>query len=121
MTRFSVFFIAVAACALFATACGDSEDPIVDACAEIEDQTYLSIAEYECGLGPNGVEMCNWNLYFAGGEFDWSFSDIAASGTYTCDGATILGITGGNEELDGFIDAETGGADLESSRVSAAE
>ena len=108
MTRL-VTSLAAVACALVLTACGGSKDgPVADACAEIEGQTYLSLEQYECGLGPGGAELCNWTLSFAGGNFDWSFSDINAAGTYTCDGPMVIGSTTDGTEYDGYVDAETG-------------
>lgn len=108
MTRF-LACLAVVTCALFSTACGGSEEgPIADACAEIEEQWFSSIDVYECGLGPDGgTEQCNWTLYFAQGEYEWSFSDIVSMGSYTCDGAAIVGTSAGTN-FDGYLDAQTG-------------
>ena len=87
--------LAAVACA-FLMACGGSE-PTVDACLEIEGQTYYSVEQYECGQGPGGTEMCNWTISFSSSNFDWSFSDIVSSGTYACEGADITAMTTGNE------------------------
>lgn len=107
MTRF-LACLAVVTCALISAACGGSDTgPMVDACAEVEGQTYASVEQYECGLGPDGTEQCNWTLYFSQGAYEWSFSDIVAVGDYTCDGPVILGTSGGTD-FDGYLDGETG-------------
>jgi hypothetical protein len=98
-------FLAAAACA-FLMACGGSEEIVIDACAEVQDQTYYSIEQYECGQTPDGVAMCNWTISFADGEFNWAFSDIASTGSYSCDGAVLTAMSTGTEYL-GFLD-ETG-------------
>lgn len=106
MTRFLVS-LAVVACACLTSACGGTDEgPVLDACVEIEGQTYLSIDQYTCGV--DNDELCNWSLYFAGGNFDWTFDDLDSAGSYTCDGPMILGNTTDASEYDGYIDADTG-------------
>ena len=92
----------------FFAACGGTDDAnVFDACQEIEGRTYLSVEQYECGLGPDGPELCTWSISFANGEYDWAYSDIGATGSYTCDGAVITGMSSATQ-FDGFLDQETG-------------
>ena len=72
-----------------------------DACAIVEGQTYLSQDELDCGLNPggDGAATCHWRVEFDDGEYEWRYSDLIRQGTYSCDGATIIG--------DGSVDGET--------------
>ncbi len=101
------FILLIACSCLLITACGGSDVQDIDACLEVEGATYYSVDQYECGLGENGVEMCNWEISFSNGTFDWFYSDIGAQGTYTCDGPNITGMGTAIEFL-GYIDGETG-------------
>lgn len=56
----------------------------VDGCSFISNSTFRSINQYEVGLGPNGPAMGYWGITFQGNTFDWSYSDVVESGTYTC-------------------------------------
>jgi hypothetical protein len=77
-----------------------------DACAIIANKTYVSVNQMECGLGPNGVAYCNWNVAFsADGTFDWRHSDVVESGSYTCNGAAITGTRGSAAPVAGMLDA----------------
>lgn len=102
MYRIQLISLFVLGCAV--TACGSGDG--LDACQEVDGQTYLSIEQHECGQGPNGPVMCNWSIRFSAGAFDWSYSDIGTSGTYTCDGAQISGIAAGST-FAGALDSET--------------
>jgi hypothetical protein len=64
------------------------------ACPDLEGMTYRSVNDGECGLGPDGVALCHWNITFAAhdgtmSQFTWRHSDVGESGFVTCDGATI--------------------------------
>jgi hypothetical protein len=58
-------------------------------CEALELRTFLSVDELECGLGPGGVELCNWRVELRGGRYEWGHSDVAESGTYTCTGSVV--------------------------------
>ncbi len=77
-----------------------------DACDAVEGAVYYSVDELECGLAPDGPVLCNWSIQFAGGEFNWQYSDVGQSGTYTCDGFSLTGTSGG-AVYSGQIDPET--------------
>lgn len=78
-----------------------------DTCEVIDGQTYWSVDELECGLGPEGVVTCNWSIEFLAGVFLWSYSDIGETGSYTCEGDDIIGMAGGRE-VQGFLDRTSG-------------
>jgi hypothetical protein len=85
----------------------------MDACEVIDGNTYVSLEEMECGLGPNGPEYCNWHISFDSGTWDWSHSDVMETGGYTCDANLIDG-----GSYSGELDMGTGiltweGADYE--------
>ena len=67
--------------------------PVVtgDACDAVA-ANYLSIEEYECGLTPDGLEMCQWQVNLeASGEYSWMYSDVGEGGNYACkDGVITL-------------------------------
>lgn len=85
----------------------DTEDP-VDDCAFLVDRVFASLEELECGLGPNGVELCNWSISFASDTYQHEYSDVGESGTYTCSNGEISGLDGGGNKRDGKINAATG-------------
>ena len=58
-------------------------------CDALETRVWQSVEELECGLGPMGVETCNWTITFSAGRFEWSYSDAGESGPYTCGGDLI--------------------------------
>jgi hypothetical protein len=64
-----------------------------DACADLAGKQFDSVAEYECGLGPDGPVPCHWRISFSesasgGLNYDWQYSDVGASGPVQCqDGA----------------------------------
>ena len=76
-------------------------------CEALDGMQYESVDQHECGRGPNGPLMCHWQISFADGRFNWSYSDVMESGPYTCDGNTI---TAGqpNRDYTGTIDPATG-------------
>jgi hypothetical protein len=75
-----------------------------DACALVLDQSYSSQEQLECGLGPNGVELCNWIIGFDGSQYTWSYSDVGQSDDYTCAGLDLLSVPEG--EVLGSVSAD---------------
>ncbi|HVH98704.1 MAG TPA: hypothetical protein VM869_08340 [Enhygromyxa sp.] len=67
-----------------------------DACALVLDQSYSSQEQLECGIGPNGVVLCNWTIAFDGSQYLWSFSDVGSSGDYSCAGLNLLSVPEGD-------------------------
>lgn len=43
---------------------------------------FQSLKKLERGLTPTGVALGYWTIRFANGKFNWSYSDVAESGTY---------------------------------------
>ena len=80
----------------------------VDDCAFLVGKTFKSDEELECGLGPNGVELCNWTLSFKADTYSHQYSDIGEQGSYTCEAGQIKAVDGANGPHGGTIDAETG-------------
>ena len=61
--------------------------------------------------GGTGTDVyCNWSVRFSDGNFFWGHSDVAESGNYSCDGATITATRGGasTTPLLGRLDPQTG-------------
>ena len=113
----SLCMCAIAAC----TDGGGSEPGPVDAapnaidatsapCDAIDGRAFRSVGEHECGLTPDGVVYCHWEIEFAAGTFDWYYSDVGESGTYTCDDMMMIrGTTSaGGDEYTGSYEAATG-------------
>ncbi len=77
-----------------------------DAC-DMAVGTYLSLEEYECGLSPDGVEMCQWSVSLEfSGEYVWMYSDIGEGGNFACkDGVITLDNAPSHEAS---LDPETG-------------
>jgi hypothetical protein len=65
-------------------------------CEQIVGTTFLSVEALECGLGPEGPVLCNWQITFEeDGDYLWMYSDVGESGTYTCQGGNLF-ISGGS-------------------------
>ena len=73
-----------------------------DVCPLIAGMTFRSVTEHECGRG--GL-MCRWSIAFMTSTFDWTYSDIGESGTYTCSGAMVTGHGAGSRTIAGQYDA----------------
>jgi hypothetical protein len=63
-------------------------------CSVLEDRSFNSVEQAECGLGPNGPVACNWQITFLPADgtktrYEWGHSDVAESGYVTCDGDAI--------------------------------
>ena len=69
--------------------------------------SFDSVQEYECGLGPDGVFMCNWSISFTAAEYTWLYSDIKESGRYTCAQGELVSTTS-SRSIAGSYDADTG-------------
>lgn len=80
----------------------------VDDCDFLAFKLFESDDELECGLGPNGVELCHWTISFTEDNYEHQYSDIGEQGTYTCEGGVIKAIDGGQNPHGGTIDADTG-------------
>ncbi|RLB57221.1 MAG: hypothetical protein DRJ42_01065 [Deltaproteobacteria bacterium] len=59
-------------------------------CEALELRGFQSVALLECGLTPDGVATCNWQLDFRDGRYRYGHSDVSESGTYRCDGDTVM-------------------------------
>ena len=70
---------------------GDGDLP-PDACDLVADQSYASQDQLECGLGPNGVELCNWTLSFTVSNYTWTYSDVGESSEYACSGLELISV-----------------------------
>lgn len=77
-----------------------------DPCARLEQSTYASVKELECGLGPNGVELCRWSLSFTSSEFTWQHSDVGETGSFACKDGAITASPLGGTSYTGTITAD---------------
>jgi hypothetical protein len=86
---------------------GAPGDP-VDACIQINRQRYASRQQVVCGPPhDDGTEpLCHNGLYFADGEYEWQYTDMLISGSYTCEGLQIRAVT--PEPKSGHLDPRTG-------------
>jgi hypothetical protein len=83
--------------------CEDGHCKAQDSCALLVG-SYESNEKGECGLGENGVVLCNWRLTFeADGRFEWLHSDYGEDGTYSCERGRI---TSSNSSEPGEIRAD---------------
>jgi len=103
---------------IFVTACtGGMQDPSTveqqeGACVALEGRRFESVSDLECGLTPNGVALCKWQLTFAtrddhSSSFQWSYSDVGEAGQIECDGGAITSITASPRQVSGTFDAVT--------------
>lgn len=93
-------FTLLATSLLFAACTGGMQDPSTveqqeGACIALEGLRFESINDLECGLTPNGVALCKWNLTFGvrddqSSTFQWSYSDVAEGGQIECNGAAMV-------------------------------
>ena len=62
-----------------------------DACDSVVGM-YLSIEEYECGITPDGLAMCQWQITLGSdGQYNWLYSDVGEGGNFACkDGVITL-------------------------------
>jgi hypothetical protein len=89
-----------------ATACSASAP---EGCGFEAPATFRSVEEGECGLGPDGVVMCQWTVSFAAdGTFSWMYSDLGDSGTWSCSEGELSAQRGGGQAISVSFDAGTG-------------
>jgi hypothetical protein len=86
--RFAI--LALAAC----TTTVDGVPEQAGRCTALEDRTFASLVEMECGLGPNGPVPCTWHLTFSADtatttRLEWQHSDTGFDAPVTCTGADI--------------------------------
>ena len=91
------------------------DDVVVEdgACTALEGRVFTSTRPLECGLGPAGVEYCNWTLSFqpmttSASQFQWTHSDVGETGTSECHGTNVVGHPGPGRDYVGSIDVEAG-------------
>ncbi len=76
-------------------------------CEQIVGTTFLSVEQLECGLGPEGPVLCNWQITFeADGDYLWTYSDVGEGGSYVCQGGNFLVFGGSDVDFD--LDTATG-------------
>ncbi|MBV1857581.1 MAG: hypothetical protein KUG77_04155 [Nannocystaceae bacterium] len=67
--------------------------PVVsgDVCDDVVGN-YASLEEYECGITPDGLGMCEWQITLeADGGYLWMYSDLGEGGNFACkDGVITL-------------------------------
>jgi hypothetical protein len=94
------------------TGSSDSTPTPTGRCTALENKTFASLTQGECGLGPDGPEPCTWHLMFSAStptttHYDWQHSDYGQSGEIACDGADVTEVTGGSDQPRGTYDAAT--------------
>ena len=67
---------------------------------------FVSVDEYEVGLGPDGPVMGHWTIAFQADGYSWSFSDVTSEGEYSCQGETVV-TEGGSDDIVGVYDPQT--------------
>lgn len=81
-------------------------------CEAVAGATFKSIEKREGGLGPDGeVAQVHWSVRFENGGFQYYFSDVVDSGTYSCtveDGKAHIQRDSGSDGAIGIYDPETG-------------
>jgi len=88
------------------------EDPSTTArtaCTSLEGLTFRAVDPMECGLGPDGPELCHYTLEFRAHDttrtgFAWSHSDVQEGGWVTCAGDAILDL---DLRYEGHLDEQT--------------
>ena len=68
------------------------------ACSALEGASFASVAQGECGLGPDGVSQCTWHITFdsrdgTASEYSWRHSDVEEAARVECHGRTLTGYT----------------------------
>ncbi|HEU0031751.1 MAG TPA: hypothetical protein VFQ53_14035 [Kofleriaceae bacterium] len=80
------------------------------ACIALEGTTFASVSELECGLTPDGVSKCHWQIAFASrdpsaSEFTWFYSDVGEAGKVECHGTSLVATS--SRTLSGSFDADS--------------
>ncbi len=68
----------------------------------LANKRFMSVDKKETGLGPNGVEMGHWFIDFSSSTFEWTYSDVVASGSYVLDEKHVVGQSGDRQILGDF-------------------
>ncbi|HEY8377659.1 MAG TPA: hypothetical protein VIK91_14285 [Nannocystis sp.] len=87
---------------------GDTTGAPLDDCEFLVGRTFKSDEELECGITPNGVELCHWTIVFTADTYSHHYSDVVEDGTYTCDAGVITAKGAGQMSHGGTIDAAAG-------------
>ena len=94
--------------------CGDGAELSAQhgRCDSLEGRVFMSVEEMECGLTPNGVAKCPWQIQFRSADSDastlsWRHSDVEETLRVTCDGAMVSAATAQQRELSGWYDDAT--------------
>jgi hypothetical protein len=103
--------------ALLAACTGGMQDPSTveqqdGACIALEGRKFESMDDLECGLTPNGVALCKWQLTFTVRDeqstvFQWRYSDVGEAGQIACEGAAITSVSASPHQVSGTFDATT--------------
>jgi hypothetical protein len=106
--RWSLFLLLAACTTTMAT----QPQGTATRCADLEGQTFASLTQGECGIGPDGPVLCTWHLTFSASDastthYDWQHSDYGQSGEIQCDGADVLEVTSGSAQARGTYDASS--------------
>ncbi len=55
--------------------------------------SFISMSDLDGGISPAGPVRGKWKLRFDRGRFSWTFSDMAVSGRFSCDGEKVRATT----------------------------
>lgn len=98
-----ILILALAFAGLGASECGE---PSPTECAFGAEAHLESVELLECGLGPNGVATCHWQLDFEfDGTYTWLYSDVGEGGHWRCEDGTIIADGGGQDHVGVWDDA----------------
>lgn len=79
------------------------------ACAALEGSRFRSVEFHEVGPSVHGIQtLGRWHITFGDGEFDWVHGQTEESGSYTCAGLDVKGLTKEGREISGTYDPLTG-------------
>jgi hypothetical protein len=97
--------LALASCSV-GTPTTTTQQPV--GCPQLEQRTFASVNQLECGLGPTGVQACPWHLAFdANDYYSWQYSDVESGGMVTCSGAAITVAAGNGPAIAAAYDDAT--------------
>jgi hypothetical protein len=87
-------WLVIAGCSLRIAA--PEPDAPIDPCPLVEQRSFHSVMDLECGLGPNGPLTCRWAIAFDAGlpsdasaGYSWSYSDVGEMGRVRCNGTAL--------------------------------
>lgn len=108
MFRSVSLVFALSGCGAGAISLDSGEDDGTPTCgAGLWGETFRSLEDQECGLGPDGPVLCRWTLSFGDETYDWSYSDVAESGTVTCVDNELVGTSSGGAARQGTFQRPT--------------